>query len=393
MGDLGVKYNPHSTNYESSFDQNHDEFLDKTEITTMVQQESRANISLFTTAVQQGQSPQEVVAVYSSLDDKTKEKLINSPLSLPWDMEEFIPLLWRYNPAECDRVVSITHSLPAEQLPDEAIISIINNMDDALFDFGSDNPQNRVVTPYENTADALENVLDLDPQIVAFGETHNSPDNPATSTSTRFVNEILPMMKNKGFNDLVLEFLPSDIPEDEMSYFMETGSLDEKHTEVLLISLLLLNDGGEDTLNILNKCRDLKIQVHGGGPSMVQTADFMMGLSSPNDIFPMIRDNSKHNIQKLAQSGKKVMSYGGSYHNNTDGNPENASFAPDLMQTYNYVEVDLISPSVLINNLRLNSNNRTSILELKTYSETIPEIGKVNFVDRSPFSYALVYPL
>ena len=214
---------------------------------------------------------------------------------------------------------------------------------------------------------ALKYLLQVyQPQILGFGEFHNEYDLDFDSTSQRFAQEVIPVLKKSGFNDLVLEFIPDDpIADAELKYFKKEGKLSKEHTPNLIKWL------GEFDRKGIRKIYEManNLNLYGGNLSLpeVKAADERI---LKRDQAEIIAERVRNKSELLLKKGRKVATYTGLYHNdiNPEKRDENISFGNSLSEKYNYLEIDLIVPEIF-------KAYSGEIREKSLYSSLTPKSG------------------
>ena len=196
----------------------------------------------------------------------------------------------------------------------------------------------------------LKALLKNDPQVIFFGELHkNAPEN-YESTMERFVEQILPRMAKAGYRDLIFEFIPDDpVVERELEEFYKTGVLNETVAPNLLTNVTIFDYC--TIINVLTAARRLGVRVHGSYlslseiPKTVESDEYDRSEEFRDYTASLIVGHYIRNIDKLRQSGRKFILYGGLSHN--DLHAEEAGEYLEQLYGNRYYEVDLIVPEAL----------------------------------------------
>jgi hypothetical protein len=213
-----------------------------------------------------------------------------------------------------------------------------------------------LIANYPNLEAAIKEILDLKPQVIAFGEIHPDPGFTYKSTKARFTESILPLLAANGLRDLVIEQILTDPKiEAELKHFYDTGcEIDEKNTPTLLNNIKYSDK--QDLIKMIKKCRALGIRVHAGGMTIAQADETIKHADFSNKI--TLRDKArkftgkamKTAINKLLRTNPKMRFaiYGGLIHNNiADNNPfltDGTNFGRALSKRLGkgYFEIDLL---------------------------------------------------
>ena len=125
---------------------------------------------------------------------------------------------------------------------------------------------------------------------------------------------------------------------------------------------------------------------------MAEYGSILMGNKPAIEAVKFIRDNSRRALNRIAGRGRKVLFYGGAYHNDINGGPRNAAFGKVLSRRHSYVEVDIVLPNVHCDLIR-RVVSRTAIHTMKLYNRFILNQQKITLVKRQPKTFALVLPM
>jgi len=196
-------------------------------------------------------------------------------------------------------------------------------------------PQNSLVSEnyvdFATIPEAMKYILDnSDPQVIAIGEYHYSEFDDGIPTIRIMSDHIVPILSQTGFNDMVLEMIPSDAAE-ETEYYNKAGNLNQENTPNILLNIdrtgnnsMLpgYNDVGlsNEFKHSYNSLHKNSINLHPGGypTSFYKSESF-------NDNFcidkaAIITNQLLSQTENLLKQGKKVIVYSGAAHN--DINPE-----------------------------------------------------------------------
>lgn len=308
-----------------------------------------------------------------------------------WD-EPNRAVIERWADREIETLANKAVDLP--NLTDRETLDYIAGLPESRWDFAI--PPSR----FQNSLLSSENeamvaILKTDPQVLMFGEVHHPEHYPGTPTLTIFTQKILPALQGR-YGHLVSEYIPYDLPREELDFFAETGTVSDGKTPQLARFLGLIPQGyRKDVVGLMETCRKLKIKLHGGGFSVLS-----FGSGAQVDRVNEITEATKLRIRTLAEKGEKVISYNGAAHNNIAGeigdfpDMERVAFGDDIAGEFSAVEIDLVSPRILAGHLDGDAL-RESIDGpglLREYARFVPEEGKISLVARAPSRFAMVYP-
>lgn len=380
---------PVTSELYEKFDNSGDGRLDTVELEAMALDKGNgvaADMGPFSIAVML-ESPKCVADTFMSLSEAARNTIYDS---VPFISKDFMPTLWRYAPKEPKRL----NARGGRQESTKDIIKRVARIPDKRFSFDAP-PSQFSSLLYSKIASAVAwlRSSSVHPDIMAFGEVHPHRDYAGQTAAQLFSTQVIPALADH-YKDLVLEFLPCDIPRDELDYFMEHGIIDDEHTPILNSTLGLLIDDGHSTIQILDACRKHGIRVHGGGPSMAETGNFLerRPLKDNKSGVEAIRDNSQMALEKLVGSGRPTLWYGGTNHNGISGKPANASFGKSLAEKYNYLEVDLVMTDVLCDHVRRGNESGNILIPIKQHGSSMSGSNGISLVERQRNSFAMVVP-
>jgi hypothetical protein len=249
------------------------------------------------------------------------------------------------------------------------------------------------ITVAASSTEVINNVLRLNPSVIAFGEIHPANDS-YTPTITRFTREILPTLASHGIRDLILEAIPNDPALDiELASFYRTGLLSRRQTPQLWTSIQGIDREGYRQL--LFTARQLGVRIHGGGASITQAdttirrPDYLQRDDLQALAVRYIRDNTLNQANQLLDQGRRIAIYSGFLHNNLALSQEDISrgrsFGPQLAARAardqgRYIEFDLILPYSFPNHY----------IDLPNWQELLPQRGVTSI--RRGSSYTILYP-
>lgn len=196
------------------------------------------------------------------------------------------------------------------------------------------------------------------PQVIGFGEYHNQylPDH--RSTAEYFASEIIPVLHEEGFADLINEFLPHDrAVYSELAQYKRTGQISPKTPNLLSFRNSF---DGRGAIQIINAAQNSGITLHGGNlPGW--------GKTLPRNIRRRRIDLLIRNqVKRLRSQGRRVAAFSGADHNNR-------------------LEIDLALDIITEDML-----NALSDCELKrNYLSQIPQTG-ARLIEQGPRSYVLL---
>lgn len=223
-----------------------------------------------------------------------------------------------------------------------------------------------------------------DPDYIGFGEFHQEYDLQFTSTSERFAEEIIPVLKRNSFQDLVIEFAPDDPGADaELEILRETGKLSGQHTPILIEWMWLSNDAG-GIGKLYEEAKGMKL--YGSNLSLTEKEDEKKGKISTRNASIRVKTRTQKKVDGLLKNGKKVVSYGGFYHNDVNPDPEEKeiSFGPYFKRNCSYLEIDLIVPEIFEAFPKM-------FKEKRLYRNLVPRTG-VLLIQESKREFVLLFP-
>jgi hypothetical protein len=244
---------------------------------------------------------------------------------------------------------------------------------------------------YESGAAALGAVLgETQPLVLAFGESHALKGTEGvTSTTARFTDELLPLMKDKA-SALVLELWSVD-PKCERKKVAEVQkkqqAVTEKQADTNQSEFLRLGERSK-ALGIVPfilkpTCDDYERVKAAGDDAVIA----MLEVITRN-----MRDKTKTMFEETGRKmpGRAVLTYGGALHNDLAPKPgrEAWSFAADLdrLAPGRYVEVDLVVPEFIKDTEAWRSLPwYTAYDRQKMGSRTV-------LITVAPRAYALIFP-
>ncbi|KPJ64629.1 hypothetical protein AMJ44_12475 [candidate division WOR-1 bacterium DG_54_3] len=255
--------------------------------------------------------------------------------------------------------------------------------------------------PQQGKSDDIEEVLGKltkNSPILLFGYTHREkPAHP--SAIAVFTKEILPVMKKRGYRDLVIEVFPAGEPDDpieqELKQFNATGKIGEE-----MLKFINVLDGSNFVL-LLWTAHKLGIQIHSGGvdyatrEETVLHSDFVLGNSEAfKKANEQIVKNAQTKILGLHKQKRKVFALNGCLHNDLDPLPEKAfqSFgAPLVKDTPNVLEIDLVIPELSLRKSYYKDLALTKI-QKKNWRNFVPKQGVKLVPGKSKKSYLIFWP-
>lgn len=217
------------------------------------------------------------------------------------------------------------------------------------------------------------------PEIIAFGETHcytRGKQKKFTTTPEYFAKEIMPVLAQNGYKNIVLEFMPVEgsTDEEKITYGMVQREIADLNLDKeldfhsvefvsnypVLCCILDKTMDPKGELKILYAAKRLGIKIYSGGLTDYQyyQAASMFDINDPDYKYRVVfvaakkvNDNSYGAIKKVLANREKVLYYGGAHHNNIDGEGLELSFGDDLTAEYGkkaYLDIDLLVPGVIL---------------------------------------------
>lgn len=215
---------------------------------------------------------------------------------------------------------------------------------------------------HQSLGASLDQALSGSPQVIAAGEIHKTKKSPLVSTLSRFADEALPRLEKRGYKDYVVELLPSgQIAQAEIEAYKHTGSLG------LLLSRWII--GHEDQCGIMKVLEFARLNpsVKLYGSNFADIREFYA--SSKEKRAETINANNRTLILELLSQGKRIVSYTGAQHNNTNPLPgeESRSFGQEISQQIgaaNYREIDIYLPELMksVSDTDLQIDNRETMI-------------------------------
>lgn len=202
---------------------------------------------------------------------------------------------------------------------------------------------------FDDASAALEEIFDLEkePQALLFGYTHRGPEDKV-SAPKHFAQEILPVLAQKKYTDLVLEVFPVGKPgseiQRELDEFNRSGKIGR------WMDLLIPPDDPDYKL-VLEKAFELGMVIHGGGETFEnKVVNKLIYKRNQQVVNEEIARNSKERMSRLMRQGKKEAWFGGCLHNDVQPPKENRkfSFGWSLEKLFprQVVEVELVVPEL-----------------------------------------------
>ena len=194
---------------------------------------------------------------------------------------------------------------------------------------------------------AFARVLDDHPAVLAIGETHAQRDFEGASTTERFTETLLPLLKGRS-KDLVVELWVGN-PACNTSQKRAMKQVASAQAEVTA-SQRPKNQSEFVALYVSTRKNDMKAHV-----LVPPCDDYEKIVHAPDDIDAMleiIARLSGAQVEKLLPSASEpVLVYGGAMHNDLVPRAGHArwSFGPELDRATNhrYVELDLVVPEMI----------------------------------------------
>lgn len=203
-------------------------------------------------------------------------------------------------------------------------------------------------TTYADASAALFSMFNSEPeaQAVLVGYTHRDQGDQV-SAPRLFAEELLPVMRQQGYSELVLEIFPvgnGKTPIDqEIDAFNRTGIIGDKMK-------MFLPAFDPDYRRVLEKAHSLGMTIHAGGETYSQRVKG--GLIYDRGLETQKKDiacNSERVVGNLIKQNKKVVWFGGSSHNDLDpAKDKKASFGWRLEEFpfRKIVELEMVLPAL-----------------------------------------------
>jgi hypothetical protein len=257
---------------------------------------------------------------------------------------------------------------------------------------------------YDSTAAAVRALLaDADPRVIAFGEFHPCTDPPAYKTAKAyFAEEVLPVLKEEGITDLIVEQILNDpkiIEELDAFYNDKTLAIGPLTTPTLWHTFGYYVHK-EDLINLLNKARDLGIRLIPGGMTheeadkTIHRTDYQYRTDLRLLAWNYTEIAVKAAIDQLLEGEGRFAIYGGSKHHNyvssrigeREGGTNYGEYLAGRLND-DYMEIELFP----VDGLRTQNPNNLDFLGMSNWQELAPSNG-VNRIDQGLSHILMVAP-
>lgn len=211
-------------------------------------------------------------------------------------------------------------------------------------------------------------------QIVAFGEIHDRvipayEDNmPETFRSTLdyFAEEILPEMVKKGYEYLVLEFPPHDVPQSEIEFYITNGFITPEQAPLMWKAFYLsggiiplFQENQKMRFSFCEKIRENILSLRATGYSITLTGGHLsvedyqylnthfQTYSTNRTLRPLTLQVGKNTGDKVEEilsrdPNAKIITYNGAYHND----PHRPQYFGGSLPKDNITAIDLDVPEI-----------------------------------------------
>jgi len=241
-------------------------------------------------------------------------------------------------------------------------------------------------TVYDSPEAAFARVLEDQPAVLAIGETHAQRDFDGPSTTERFTDKLLPMLRGRS-KDLVVELWVGN-PSCNGSQKRAMKQVASAQAEVTTSQR---PKNQSEFVALYNAARKNDMKAHVLVPPC---DDYEKIVHAPDDLDAMLeiiaRLSAAEVTKSLPTSSEPVLVYGGAMHNDLVPRPghERWSFGPELDRAtdHRYVELDLIVPEMI--------SESDAWMAQPWYMHYDPRAqGKKAILFRTrPRSYALIFP-
>ena len=241
-------------------------------------------------------------------------------------------------------------------------------------------------TLYDSPEAAFARVLEDQPAVLAIGETHAQRDFDGPSTTERFTDKLLPMLRGRS-KDLVVELWVGN-PSCNGSQKRAMKQVASAQAEVTTSQR---PKNQSEFVALYNAARKNDMKAHVLVPPC---DDYEKIVHAPDDLDAMLeiiaRLSAAEVTKSLPTSTEPVLVYGGAMHNDLVPRPghERWSFGPELDRAtdHRYVELDLIVPEMI--------SESDAWMAQPWYMHYDPRAqGKKAILFRTrPRSYALIFP-
>lgn len=202
---------------------------------------------------------------------------------------------------------------------------------------------------YPDLASALNSLGDPnDFQANAWGEIHPPNGYDQRITMDIFTDEFVPYLRTHRRQNLVTEFVASDIPQAEIDWVVSGHEPDSEHTPGL-IGFSEYANGFSYRTRLLQSCGRNGINVWAGG---ITALDMRQSLAAghPGFIISAISQNSSRLMRELLENNQTVDFYGGVGHIRINDHP--LSFGNLLSSQHTYRAIEIIHLPTLSDHLR-----------------------------------------
>lgn len=259
-------------------------------------------------------------------------------------------------------------------------------------------PPAETATHYPSLAEAVQPILALHPQVIAFGEFHPSNGYDYRTAKVAFAEEILPLLAQEGIKNLIIEQILNDpMIISELDRFYKTGKLGADATPLLWSTFEHYTDR-DDLIKILIAARKLGIRIHPGGMTLAQAQEtiFRDNWCCNSEIqlrgWHYAEQAARSQIKNLLKEGVRFAIYNGVKHHNLVAEhvteaEGGTNYGEYLSQTLGnkYSEVELYP----VGGLETLPEHILKMWGVPDWEELIPEKG-VNLIERSS-GHILIY--
>lgn len=198
-------------------------------------------------------------------------------------------------------------------------------------------------THFNSFQSAMENILNDNIRIIAFGEIHKNEASNLTSTLQHFSRKVMPLLAKHEITDLVLEHLPSgEKAKTEIENFGNSQKLGP-----FLADWFAFHSDYCGVIEAMKQAHRLGIDLHGSNAAGEE--EYNANLTRMGEL---INERTLEIVRMLLkQKGKRFAVYGGATHNDISPPAEkkDRNFGNILSRELGkgYVEVDIYLPDLV----------------------------------------------
>lgn len=244
---------------------------------------------------------------------------------------------------------------------------------------------------FDDPAEALAPILSQRPQVVAFGEYHQSLKTLAVKSALRrFLDDILPR----------LQFWPSDLIVETWVPEGDCGGTEKAVVKDVKKTTQRPSKTEDEIVSLIRKSAEMGIKPH---ILEIACADYQALLGADGEVdydrlLVLLARQILRTVQDVRRqrpdSERPILIYGGALHNDLYPRPETArySFGPQLYQDVHglYQEVDLYVPQYVEHDPTVTAEPWWNAYQMEARSPQTRH--KTALIRRGPHSYVLLFP-